>query len=238
MNEKPKPGSAASGGSIPEAARRTAREVPCREATSRFREVSDDFVCTLMSGRASELGQDPARVYAFVLEACEEADRLDVHSAWFTSITHLRMTICRSLSPSLPRSRRGRVGCASAPPCCSRRCVRRFKSPRRQPLSTWSARGWWTWGLPVAVTCRTTSCLALRTHTPDAHRSTSSRLERSRSCGRRGGDATTAPGPVSDLAWRERPAWRPGRGTPGLGDPASRSPSARGLPAGLGRGWP
>jgi alkanesulfonate monooxygenase SsuD/methylene tetrahydromethanopterin reductase-like flavin-dependent oxidoreductase (luciferase family) len=32
----------------------------------------------------ADLGQDPGRVYGFVLEACEEADRLGVHSAWFT----------------------------------------------------------------------------------------------------------------------------------------------------------
>ncbi len=31
-----------------------------------------------------ELGQDPARMYAFILEACEEADRAGIHSAWFT----------------------------------------------------------------------------------------------------------------------------------------------------------
>jgi alkanesulfonate monooxygenase SsuD/methylene tetrahydromethanopterin reductase-like flavin-dependent oxidoreductase (luciferase family) len=31
-----------------------------------------------------ELGQDPARTYSFVLEACEEADRAGIHSAWFT----------------------------------------------------------------------------------------------------------------------------------------------------------
>src|SRR4029077_4257233 len=31
-----------------------------------------------------ELGQDPARTYGFTLEACEEADRLGIHSAWFT----------------------------------------------------------------------------------------------------------------------------------------------------------
>src|SRR5579862_5551896 len=31
-----------------------------------------------------ELGHDPARTYGFVLEACEEADRAGIHSAWFT----------------------------------------------------------------------------------------------------------------------------------------------------------
>jgi alkanesulfonate monooxygenase SsuD/methylene tetrahydromethanopterin reductase-like flavin-dependent oxidoreductase (luciferase family) len=31
-----------------------------------------------------DLGQDPARVYGFTLEACEEADRLGIHEAWLT----------------------------------------------------------------------------------------------------------------------------------------------------------
>jgi alkanesulfonate monooxygenase SsuD/methylene tetrahydromethanopterin reductase-like flavin-dependent oxidoreductase (luciferase family) len=31
-----------------------------------------------------DLGQHPARTYGFVLEACEEADRAGIHSAWFT----------------------------------------------------------------------------------------------------------------------------------------------------------
>jgi alkanesulfonate monooxygenase SsuD/methylene tetrahydromethanopterin reductase-like flavin-dependent oxidoreductase (luciferase family) len=32
----------------------------------------------------ADLGQDPARVYGFFLEACEEADRTGIASAWFT----------------------------------------------------------------------------------------------------------------------------------------------------------
>src|SRR5262245_35830803 len=31
-----------------------------------------------------DLGQDPVRSYGFVLGACEEAERLGIHEAWFT----------------------------------------------------------------------------------------------------------------------------------------------------------